>query len=433
MSQALAVPPQNLSQTAKLLERWAAARAETDRVFQTVKPGSLYERPIPERHRIIFYIGHLEAFDWNLFRSILNLVSFSPAFDKLFAFGIDPVDGQNPSDQPSDWPSISEVDAYVQRIRRELDRSFQHAAEHNELTYLLNIAIEHRLMHAETLEYMLHQLPLASKSALSAAISARYSESKLRPEMVAIEGGIVSLGSDSADGEFGWDNEFEPCSVVVPSFSIDKFKVTNGEFREFYQSGGYQTRGFWTDADWEWRQAENITHPAFWKPAAGGFVYRSMFAEIPLPLNAPVFVSHAEANAYARWAGKDLPSEPQWQRAAEGAGVPEETRALFDPPPVTYQLATASRFGVEGLIGTGWEWTSSPFAPFPGFLASTFYPGYSANFFDDKHYVLKGGSTRTDSCMLRKSFRNWFQPHYQYVYAGFRCVRKVKKCSPNRY
>ena len=137
-----------------------------------VKPDSLYERPIAERHRIIFYIGHLEAFDWNLFHErALGLKSFHPEFDRLFAFGIDPVGGGLPTDQPSDWPRISAVQDYVRKIRAVLDDKLADALADSQLptsdgfslSTLLNVAIEHRLMHAETLAYMLHQLPLDRK------------------------------------------------------------------------------------------------------------------------------------------------------------------------------------------------------------------------------------------------------------------------------
>jgi len=168
-----------------------------------------------------------------------------------------------------------------------------------------------------------------------------------------------------------------------------------------------------------------------------------MFEEIPLPLDCPVYVSHAEAMAYARWAGKALPKEEQWQRAAYGSmdgderfypwGNAEPNRNLgnfdfshWNPTPVDAFPEGASAFGVHDLVGNGWEWTSSVFGPFPGFEAFPFYPGYSANFFDGKHFVMKGGSPRTAACMLRPTFRNWFQAHYQYVYAGFRCVNPVR-------
>ncbi|HZZ15613.1 MAG TPA: DinB family protein, partial [Candidatus Sulfotelmatobacter sp.] len=151
-----------------LIEQMVAARRRTDDLFAVVRPDSLYERPIAERHRVIFYIGHLEAFDWNLFHErVLGLKSFHPEFDRLFAFGIDPVGGGLPTDQPSDWPSFAEVRAYVEKIRRALDEKLEEALLDSvlpgpngfPLSTFLNVAIEHRLMHAETLAYMLHQLP----------------------------------------------------------------------------------------------------------------------------------------------------------------------------------------------------------------------------------------------------------------------------------
>src|SRR5215467_2711670 len=129
------------------------ARKETDKLFDLVRPEFLYERPIAERHRIVFYIGHLEAFDWNLLRPHMRGTSrFDERQDRLFAFGIDPVDGGLPKDVPSDWPSMDEVLRYRRTVREMLDGA-QHDAE------LMHTAIEHRLMHAETLSYMLHQLP----------------------------------------------------------------------------------------------------------------------------------------------------------------------------------------------------------------------------------------------------------------------------------
>jgi formylglycine-generating enzyme required for sulfatase activity len=166
----------------------------------------------------------------------------------------------------------------------------------------------------------------------------------------------------------------------------------------------------------------------FWKLHQTKWLYRSMFEEIPLPLDWPVYVSHAEASAYARWSGKRLPTEAEWQRAhcgtAEKLG-PEHGYfdfARWDPFPVNAFPENRSAFRVEGMLANGWEWTSSLFEPFAGFKSFPFYEGYSANFFDGKHYVIKGGSTRTAGSMLRPTFRNWFQAHYQYVYAGFRCA-----------
>ena len=424
-----------------LLSRLCDARLETDALFEMVRPEAMYDRPIPERHRIVFYVGHLEAFDWNLFRSACDLASFHCEFDRLFAFGIDPVGGGLPTDRPQDWPRIREVNAYRERARQALDRSIEAAPlpEDGEGSFgqLLNVAIEHRLMHAETLAYMFHQMPFEHKR--GAATARVFQGSSFTPGCVLIPAGRATLGQRRDSRSFGWDNEFEAHTVDVPEFTIDRYKVTNGQFRQFLEDGGYEDRALWGAAGWEWKTARRISHPAFWVRRGNAWAYRSIFDEIPLPLDWPVYTSHAEASAYARWAEKALPTEVQWHRAAYGTqGIHERTYPsadstanlgqyplpdAWDPVPVNHTgVMGASAFGAEGMLGNGWEWTSTEFAPFPGFRPFACYPGYSAQFFDGKHYVLKGGSVRTASCMLRRSFRNWFQPHYQYIYAGFRCA-----------
>jgi formylglycine-generating enzyme required for sulfatase activity len=164
-----------------------------------------------------------------------------------------------------------------------------------------------------------------------------------------------------------------------------------------------------------------------------------MFGLIPLPLDAPVYVTHAEATAYANRCGKKLPAEVQFHRAAYGnvhgperefpwgSAPPSRAHGNFDfhhwnPIPCDATPAGESAFGVAQLVGNGWEWTSTVFAPFQGFRSSPNYPGYSAGFFDGAHFVLKGASPRTAACFLRRSFRNWFRPTYPHVYATFRCV-----------
>jgi gamma-glutamyl hercynylcysteine S-oxide synthase len=406
-----------VANSCELLKRFADARAESDRLFAIVRRDALYERPIPDRHRIVFYLGHLEAFDGNLLRETVGgMPSFQPEFDHLFAFGIDPVGTALPSDQPDDWPSLEEIHDYNNRLREQIDARAISDAQ------LLNVAIEHRLMHCETLAYMLHRLPLGQKVRPITKL-APIACKPPAPAMVDVSGGPATLGLYSGSADFGWDNEFEAHAVEVPQFAIDKYKVTNGQYLEFMRAGGYQDRALWTEPDWRWKEAQDIHHPAFWRRCGDGWLYRAMFDEIPLPLDCPVYVSHAEASAYARWAGKRLPTEEQWQRAAQAAqphGNADFQR--WDPTPVNAFPETRSAFGAVEMIGNGWEWTSTVFAPFDGFQPFPFYPGYSANFFDGQHYVMKGGSPRTAACMLRPSFRNWFQPHYPYVYAGFRCV-----------
>jgi formylglycine-generating enzyme required for sulfatase activity len=368
------------------------ARQQTDELFRLVRADSLYERPIPERHRIVFYIGHLEAFDWNLIaRYALDVPSFHPTFDRLFAFGIDPPPGELPSDQPSDWPALAEVERYNRRTRDGIDDLLASVPDQ-----LLHVAIEHRLMHAETFAYILHQLDYERKVAQPERPATGVN---VAPRLIELPSGIARLGTD---GGFGWDNEFQSHSVQIPAFAIGQYKVTNADYLEFVDAGAEA--------------------PFFWTRRGGAWQYRGMFSEFPLPPDWPVYVTHRQAEAYANWRGMRLPTEAEWHRAADGARPSCNVDFRYwDPVPVTADDQASA--GISQITGNGWEWTSTPFAPFPGFEPFPFYDNYSAPFFDGRHYVLKGASPRTAACFLRPSFRNWFRPSYPYVYATFRLVQ----------
>jgi gamma-glutamyl hercynylcysteine S-oxide synthase len=394
-------------------EELAYARAATDKVFALVQPDCLFDRPIPLRHRLIFYLGHVEAFDWNL--TVEHGVASKrpdPKLDRLFAFGIDPAPGQPPSDRPSDWPELSKVRDYCETTRAAVDEFWSALP-----SQLRQTCREHRLMHAETIAYMLHNMEhhkLVRQSSKEPEIGTPGAGGR-----VPIPEGLATLGMRSGEG-FGWDNEFEQHHVPVESFSIDRYKVTNGEYLAFVEAGA--------------------APPHYWLREHGSWYLRRTFDVVPLPLDWPVWVTHQEAANYAGWTGGCLPSEAQWHRAAYGTTESAErdypwgdsspiagVHGAFgldrwDPcPPSAYPLG-ASAFGVHDLIGNGWEWTSTPFGPFRGFSPFPFYPGYSADFFDGEHYVLKGASPCTPTKFLRRSFRNWFRTDYPYVFAGFRCA-----------
>lgn len=368
------------------MQRLSQARAVTDALFDLVHPDAMYERPIPERHRIIFYLGHLEAFDWNLVADR----PAHPTFDRLFAFGIDPPPGQLPQDIPSDWPGVEEVRSYCRRVREEFDKL-------PIPEQLMQVAIEHRLMHAETFAYILHQLPYENKTSPGDDEQRHSSRLRPEPERIDIPAGPARLGRQPDEG-FGWDNEFQAHCVNVPAFAIARTKVSNGEYLAFVREGA--------------------PAPFFWSERGGQWFYRGMWREIPLPLDWPVYVTHEEAAAYARWRGMRLPTEPEFHRAACGAPVSANLDfRRWDPIPVE-----EGDKGIQQMIGNGWEWTSTVFGPFPGFRPFPFYPNYSEPFFDGQHYVLKGASPRTAACFVRSSFRNWFRPSYPYIYATFRLV-----------
>ncbi len=404
---------------AVLARDFAEARARADALFDLLSPEALYERPIAERHRLVFYLGHLDTFDWNLVcKGALEQRSRDVAWERLFAFGIDPLGGDLPNDAPRDWPAADAIRKRNATLREDVDRAVAEAPLRGWLEggWAMRIAIEHRLMHAETLAYSLHRLPAALKR--GEASPPRFETPSPRNGWVDVPEGDVTLGLARAEAPFvGWDNEYEQHVVRVPAFRVERHPITNADMLAFVRAGGYRERALWDDGGWAFRERAGLEHPTFWSRHGERWTYRGMFAEHPLPPALPCWLSHAEASAYARWKGAALPTEAQWQRVAAFLGEPAGPHdfAGFDPVPVQ---------DAPSLVGNGWHWTRTPFAPFQGFAPLPFYLGYSADFFDGKHFVLKGASPQTARALVRRSFRNWFQPHYPYVYATARLVEE---------
>ena len=441
---------------------WYHRNRERSRaLFDLISDEAYYSQPIALRHPLVFYDGHLPAFSFNtLVKKGLGGPSIDPALEALFARGIDPAanaseGGAISTDRRSLWPDRGVVQAFAD----EADRRVLNALANDGLELpghpLLDRAeaafsiLEHEAMHQETLLYMWHRLPIAQKhrpGGYAPRIEGRVPET----EWLSVPKGRAVLGVDREATRFGWDNEHPAYSVEVPEFAIERHDVANARFLEFVEAGGYQDPVWWTPEDWAWIREERIEHPVFWERRDDAWYWRGMFDIVPLPLAWPVYVSHAEASAFARWNDARLPTEAEFQRAAYGStddreatsrafpwgdDEPGPARGVFDfsnwdPEPVGSHPAGASAWGVDDLVGNGWEWTSSKFGPFPGFRPMPSYPEYSADFFDDEHFVMKGASPATARELLRRTFRNWFRPRYPYVYATFRCAGEIARLKP---
>jgi formylglycine-generating enzyme required for sulfatase activity len=428
-----------------------------------IDPSAYYSRPIALRNPIVFYEGHLPAFSVIAFlRRGLGRPSVDAKMEKLFERGIDPdsLDAAVPRSGASTiWPSRDEVRAFARSCDEAILTALADFAPSPAAVEGLYTALEHEAMHQETLLYMWHRLPYAQKRRPSIgddrwAMTDAHRRNGIAAASTAaaVPAGDAVLGADRASVEFGWDNEFERHAVHVPAFEVDVLPITNAQYLEFMYDGGYDRREFWSDEGWDWLQTDRVSHPAFWLPAdrstidhrsspIAAIAHRSssighrpslidtrwnwlgMFGSEPLAPERPVYVSHAEASAYARWKGRRLMTEAEWHRAAEGATPGFCDFAGFDPVDAGSSPQTASVYGVLDLIGNGWEWTSTVFAPFDGFAPMRSYPEYSAEFFDGRHYVMKGASPATARELARPSFRNWFRGNYPYVYAKFRTAR----------
>ncbi len=431
---------------ALLREAWE----RTDRLFALVREEAQLAQPIPLRQPFLFYLGHLPAFAWNhLGRRVLGQAPLREPLDVLFERGIDPV-GVDEYRPAAVWPEVDEVLAYRDEARRRLadllgDPGFPDEVGGPEALMVL----EHELMHQETLLYMVQQLDHSSKRRPGNLSPGDLRSIDLPPlpargdvpgGRIAVPAGEAVLGLERGALPFAWDNELPEHRTSVPAFRMDRTPVTNAAFREFVEAGGYEDPRLWTEDGWAWRERQGVRHPRFWRSTTDGWVYRELLEAMALDAvsSRPVYVSWAEAAAFAAWRGGRLPSEAEFHRAAFGSldgprrwpwgdDAPEERHGNFGfrhwaPTPVGSFPDGASAWGGLDLLGNGWEWTSTRFGPFPGFERMPGYPGYSADFFDGRHYVVLGGSWATDRRLLRRSFRNWFQPHYPYVFATFRCV-----------
>lgn len=435
---------------AHLLDWYRRNRARSAALFDLLTDETYYSRPIALRHPIVFYEGHLPAFSFNtLVKRGLGRPSIDPALETLFARGIDPHESNAPA-PPSirdQWPSRDTV----RQFTAEADRQVMDALAHGDITRdhhpLLHDAeaayciLEHEAMHQETLLYMWHRLPLDQKRRPDAY---RPITDGAAPEQAWIEvpAGHARLGVDGGAIPFSWDNERSAHTEPVLPFAVQQHNVTNADYLAFVDAGGYADERWWRPEDWTWIQGEAITHPLFWERESGTWLWRGMFDRLPLPAAWPVYVSQAEALAYAAWRGCRLMTEAEFHRAAYGSPddaprpqpwgdePPQPAHGVFDfgswdPEPAGTHPRGASAWGVHDLVGNGWEWTATPFAPFPGFRPLPSYPEYSADFFDNEHFVIKGASPATARELLRPSFRNWFRGRYPYVYASFRCVKEA--------
>ncbi len=409
---------------AALIEWYRRNRERTASIFALVDPEAFHERPIPLRHPFAFYEGHIPAFSFLVLNERgLGQEALDPAFERLFERGIDPGSlDEARRHERADWPDRAAVAAFAAQCDARVIEALASAKIEDAAVPRLARAqapytiLEHESMHQETTLYIVHELDYGRKQRVTAV----HADHSLAPaEMRDVAAGVATLGAGRDEIAFGWDNEFERTEVDVAAFSMSQRPVTNGEWLRFVEQGG--------------------PVPHFWSERGGGRLLRLMGEEIALPRSWPVYVTHRQATAYAAWAGMRLPSEAEYHRAAFGTPAGEERPfpwghespgprhgnfnfERFDPEPVDAHPEGNSAWGIADLIGNGWEWTSTPFAPLPGFETMASYPQYSADFFDGKHYVMKGASPVTPRELVRRSFRNWFYDDYPYMFAKFRCV-----------
>ncbi|MEU9141956.1 ergothioneine biosynthesis protein EgtB [Streptomyces sp. NPDC048404] len=427
--------PDSLRQRA--LDALTTARDRTALLTSCVEDPDLTAQHSPLMSPLVWDLAHIGNQEelW-LLRTVAGREAMRPEIDGLYdAFE------HARADRPS-LPLLPPAEArtYAAEVRgRALDVLESASFEGTRLTesgFAFGMIAQHEQQHDETM-LITHQLrrgPVALTASDPAPVAPFTG-----PAEVLVPGGPFVMGTSTEP--WALDNERPAHRRTVPSFHIDTTPVTNAAYQAFIEDGGYGEERWWTPAGWDHIRAHGIEAPLFWRREGGQWLRRRFGVTEVVPPQEPVLhVCWYEADAYARWAGRRLPTEAEWEKAARHDPVSgRSTRYPWgdeDPSPVHANLgqrhlrpapagsypAGASPLGVRQLIGDVWEWTSSDLEPYPGFVAFP-YREYSEVFFGPEYKVLRGGSFAVDKVACRGTFRNWDYPIRRQIFCGFRTAR----------
>lgn len=395
-----------MSRRAAIRTALLEVREQTLALFRDVDEEDFCRQIHPDFSPLGWHLGHIgvtESF-WIL-QQCKRESPLSDFYDSFFT----PTD--NPKPNRVNLPPRQEILAYLELVRTRL-LSFLHdvdlSADHPLLKDggIFFMLLQHEEQHNETI-LIIRQLLAADQYKknstekrldVNAATNTAASPNELHRcgEMVIVPAGPFFMGSN--DSARTLDNERPGRDVSVATFAIDQSPVSNADFLHFIEAKGYHSPTWWSAEGWRWRTRYEVENPLYWRQRTdGSWLEVGQAGGLPLDRQQPVkSVSWYEADAYARFVGKRLPTETEWEKAAA--------------------------LGVVKGVGSVWEWTSTWFAPYPGFTAHP-YEGYSAPYFDNQHRVLRGGSWATRSHVRRVTFRNWYHPWVREIFAGVRCVQ----------
>ena len=423
MSKNIGTQPSLLQIRQAIREAMHQCRISTLALFEGIDDTTFRIQAHPEFSPVGWHLGHIAYTEalWILERGAL-VGRMCPEYHQLFA-----ADGL-PKSERENLPPIAEICHYLDQVRTQV-YTYLETAPLEKQERLWRFIIQHESQHSETIAFVLQlqrwHLRERHQEMWVTSRSATPPSSLFRgTQMIEIPAGEFFLGNDSTEA---LDNERSRHLACLDTYWIDPYPVTCGQYREFIEAGGYQNEHWWSAAGWTWLQDNPVAEPLYWSSS-------------PTWDNHPVCgVSWYEAEAYAQFVGKRLPTEAEWEKAASwdartgqqriypwGQEVPNphhcnHNNIIGQTTPVDAYPMGQSAYGCYDMLGNVWEWTATWFDPYEGFVPYP-YRGYSQAYFDGQHRVLKGGSWATCPWAMRSSFRNWYYPNIRQILAGFRCA-----------
>jgi iron(II)-dependent oxidoreductase len=424
-----------MSEQAALATALSTARQRSLRLLEPLPEPDLVRQHSPLMSPLVWDLAHVGNYEDQWLLRALGAPGVGPQHDDVY----DAFRHPRPSRPLLPLLPPGAARAYVAEVRDRVLDLLDRQAPEPDAAFLYRMVVQHEHQHDETMLATLQLMEGRGYQPLAPAPPTSGGPAAVAPEgEVVVPAGPFVMGTD--DDPWAYDNERPAHVVELPAFAIDVGPVTNRRYAEFVEDGGYHDPRWWTDEGWKWRQEAGLERPQFWHGdgTSTRFGWRGAIA----PDEPVQHVCWYEADAFARWAGKRLPTEAEWEKAASwdvatgrkrrypwGDAPPApETANLgqrhFGPCPVGAHPGGSSPIGCLAMLGDVWEWTSSDFGPYPGFRSFP-YREYSEVFFGASYKVLRGGSWATDPTAVRTTFRNWDHPVRRQIFAGFRCARDV--------
>jgi len=411
-----------------------------EKIFEMLRDDSVfYKKSEPTRHPMIFYFGHTATFFINkLF--LMNIISnrINPHFESIFAIGVDEMEWDNVDNIQYEWPKVKEVRAYRKKVRELVNHlidtiEFSLPITQEDPMWIILMGIEHERIHIETSLVLHRQMPIEFIKELPECDILQDTQETITNSLITIHSQHITLGKEKNHHLYGWDNEYGKYEEDIKEFQASKYLVSNKEFMEFVNDGGYTNLDFWDEEGQNFLKRTKATHPPFWVKTDDGFMYRALCKIIPMPLYFPVEVNALEAEAFCRYKSqKDgvnymLPSEAEYRAIYIQAGLQEFYHLKPEDANQNLHHLSSSPInqhnfnGIYDVVGNVWQWGRTPIFGFEGFEVHPAYDDFSTPTFDDKHALIFGSSWASSGNLIMKHSRYAFRKHF-YQNAGFRYV-----------